>query len=405
MLLVGASPGGPDPAAGPRRVAITGLGVVACCGVGQDAFWDGLCGPPPSGERRVHDFDPTMFFGPKEVRQVDRFAQFAVAAACQALDDAGDLRADPDRAGVIIATGVGGVQTWEDQVAVFLERGQRRVSPRLIPMMMPNAGAATVSMRLGWRGPCETTGTACAAGTHAIGNAARLIASGRCQVMLAGGSEASMTPVAIAGFANMTALSTSGVSRPFDLERDGFVVAEGSAVLLLEDLERAQERGTRIYAELTGAASTADAHHITAPSPGGAGAAACMELALFDAGLTPGEIGHVNAHGTSTPPNDAAEAEAITKVFGSPGPPVTSIKGVTGHALGAAGAIEAVASVLSLQRCLVPPTANFSTPDPDMRIDLVVGAPRPLEPAPVLSNSFGFGGHNGCLVITPVDVP
>lgn len=408
MRLVGASPGGPDhPAgpdhlAGPRRVAITGVGVVSCCGIGKEAFWEGLCGPAPDGERRVHQFDPTVWFGPKEVRQVDRFAQLAMAAATQALDDAGKVGADPDRAGVIIATGVGGVQTWEDQVAVFLERGARRVSPRLIPMMMPNAAAATVSMRLGWRGPCETTGTACAAGTHAIGNAARMIASGRCQVMLAGGSEASMTPVAIAGFANMTALSTSGVSRPFDLERDGFVVAEGSAVLLLEDLERARQRGARIYGEITGAASTADAHHITAPSPGGAGAAACMELALFDAGLEAGDVGHINAHGTATPPNDAAEADAITKVFGAPGPPVTSIKGVTGHALGAAGAIEAVASVISLERGLIPPTANFHTPDPNMRIDLVVGSPRPWAPAPVLSNSFGFGGHNGCLVIAPV---
>lgn len=403
MRLVGASPGEPDHPAGPRRVAITGVGVVTCCGTGKEAFWEGLCGPAPSGEHRVYDFDPTAWFGPKEVRQVDRFAQLAVAAATQALEDAGQVGANPDRAGVIIATGVGGVQTWEKQVAVSLERGVSRVSPRLIPMMMPNAGAATVSMRLGWRGPCETTGTACAASTHAIGNAARMIASGRCQVMLAGGSEASMTPVAIAGFANMTALSTSGVSRPFDLERDGFVVAEGSAVLLLEDLERARQRGAQVYGEVTGAASTADAHHITAPSPGGAGAAACMELALFDAALEPGDIGHINAHGTATPPNDAAEAEAITKVFGAPGPPVTSIKGVTGHALGAAGAIEAVASVLSLQHRLIPPTANFATPDPNMRIDLVIGGPRPLDPAPVLSNSFGFGGHNGCLVIAPVD--
>jgi len=268
--------------------------------------------------------------------------------------------------------------------------------------MMPNAGAATISMRAGWHGPCETIATACAAGTHAVAAAARLIATGRCDVTIGGGSEAAMTPLGIAAFTNMTALSSSGVSRPFDARRDGFIVAEGAAAVVLEELEHARRRGARIYGEVLGAASTADAHHITAPAPGGAGAASCMELALGDAELSPAAVGHVNAHGTSTPLNDLAEAQAIVKVFGTPGPPVTSIKGVTGHALGGAGAIEAVSVVLSIDRKLIPPTVGYREPDPDIPLDVVHGAPRPWEPAPVLSNSFGFGGHNGCLVIAPV---
>lgn len=386
------------------RVAVTGVGVVSPCGIGADAFWDGLHAPVAPGDRRaVDDFDPALWFeSPKESRRTDRFAQFALAAAQMALEQAGDLAADPDRSGVIIGTGVGGLTTLEDGVQIYYTKGARRVSPFLVPMMMPNAAAAAVSMRHGWRGPCETTTTACAAGTHSIGNAGNLIASGRCDVVLAGSSESALTPTAIQGFINMTAMSSSGVSRPFDAERDGFVIAEGAAVLVLESLDRAVARGATILAELLGAASTADAHHITAPSPGGSGAVACMELALADAGVSPGAVGQVNAHGTSTQLNDAAEAEAIAKVFGAPGPPVTSIKGVTGHSLGAAGALEAAASVLSLQRSLIPPTAGFERLDPEMPpIDVVSGDARPWEPAPLLSNSFGFGGHNGCLVLGP----
>jgi len=386
---------------GSRRVAVTGIGVVAPCGIGKDAFWEGLLAAPPEGERRVPDFDPTPLFGPKEVRRVDRFAQFAVAAAEQALADAGELGADPDRSGVLIGTGVGGLSTLEEQIEVFLTKGARRVSPFLVPMMMANAGAATVSMRLGWRGPCETITTACAAGTQSIGAAARLVADGRVDVILAGGAEAGMTRVGIAAFSNMTALSRVGVSRPFDLERDGFVIAEGAGVLVLEELEAARARGARIYAELVGTASNADAFHITAPAPGGAGALACMEAALNDAGVAPAAVRQINAHGTSTPLNDAAEAEAIGKLFGHPGPPVTSIKGVTGHSLGAAGALEAAAVALSIERKLIPPTAGYATPDPELTIDVVAGEPRPWEPGPTLSNSFGFGGHNGCLVMGP----
>jgi 3-oxoacyl-[acyl-carrier-protein] synthase II len=384
-----------------RAVAVTGLGVVACCGIGKGAFWAGLLGPAPTGERRVSDFDPTAWFGPKEVRRVDRFAQLTVAAAEMAVDDAGELSIDPDRAGVVMGAGVGGIETLEEQVIVKQEKGARRVTPFLVPMMMANAGSANVSMRRGWRGPCETVVTACASGTHAIAGAARLVAAGRCDVMLAGGAEAPLTEIGLAGFNNMTALSSSGISRPFDVERDGFVIAEGAAAVVLEDLERALARGAHLYALVLGAASTADAHHITAPSPGGAGAASCMEQALADAGVEPEDVGHVNAHGTSTPLNDQAEAEAIAKVFGSPGPPVTSVKGITGHALAGAGAIEAVASALSVEHRLIPPTARCTTPDPELGIDVVTGDARSWEPGAVISNSFGFGGHNGSLVLAP----
>jgi len=318
-----------------------------------------------------------------------------------ALEDAGRLEVDPALAGIQIGTGVGGLSTMENQIGVLLEKGPRRVSPFLVPMMMANAGGATVSMRLGWRGPCETITTACASGTHSILAGHRLIASGRCDAVLAGGAEAAMTPVALAAFGNMTALSTSGQSRPFDLRRDGFVIAEGGAVLVLEELEHAVGRGAHIYAELLGGASTADAHHITAPAPGGAGAIGCMELALEDAGLTAGDIAHVNAHGTSTPLNDMAEAEAIDKIFGRPGPLVTSIKGVTGHSLGAAGALEAVACALSIDRRLIPPTVGLEQQDPEIHLDIVKDVAREWEPGPVLSNSFGFGGHNGCIVLAP----
>jgi 3-oxoacyl-[acyl-carrier-protein] synthase II len=398
-MLLGTTADGPVRG---RRVAITGVGVVSCCGIGADAFWEGLLAPAPEGERRVVGFDPTEWFGPKEARRVDRFTQFSVAAAEMAQRDAGDLSPDPDRSGVIFATGVGGLESLEEQSIVMQQKGPKRISPFLIPMMMPNAGAATVSMRAGWHGPCETITTACAAGTHAVAAAARLVATGRCDVAIGGGSEAAMTPLGISAFTNMTALSSEGVSRPFDARRDGFIVAEGAAALVLEDLEHALRRDARIYGEVLGAASTADAHHITAPSPGGAGAAACMELALADAEVAPTAVGHINAHGTSTPLNDLAEAQAIAKVFGSPGPPVTSVKGITGHALGGAGAIEAVSVVLSIDRGLIPPTAGYEEADPEIPLDVVHGGPRQWQPAPVLSNSFGFGGHNGCLVIAPL---
>ncbi len=391
-----------------RRVAITGMGVVAPAGIGVDAFWDGLLAEPPTGPRRIEDWDPTPWFdNPKEARRADRVQQFTLAAAAEALAMAGapegDLGVDPGRAGVWVATGIGGLETLEAQVLVQSTKGDRRVSPFLVPMMMANASGASVSMRYGWQGPCETIVTACAAGTHSITRAAEQVAWGNLDAVIAGGTESSMTPTAIAGFGNMTALSNRGVSSPFSADRDGFVIAEGCAVLVLEAWEVAEARGATILAEFLGGASTADAHHITAPAPGGSGAVRSMELALADAGITAADVAQVNAHGTSTPLNDAAEAHAMAKVFGTEGgPAVTSTKGVTGHALGAAGALEAAAAVLSIQRGIIPPTAVTEAVDPELpQLDLVVGGPREWTPGPVLSNSFGFGGHNGSLVIAP----
>ncbi|MBI2704099.1 MAG: beta-ketoacyl-[acyl-carrier-protein] synthase family protein [Actinobacteria bacterium] len=387
-----------------RRVAVTGAGVVASCGIGKDAFWHGLLREPPEGSvLPIDDFDPAPYYAnPKEVRRADRFQQFAEAAAHEALEQSGRPIADPLRTGVIIGTGIGGLITIEDQSYVRREKGPRRVSPFLIPMVMGNAPAAAVSMRYGFQGPCETVTTACATGTHAIANAARLISTGRCDAMIAGSTEAAMTETGVAGFTNMTALSSSGHSRPFDKRRDGFVMSEGAGVVVIEEWEQALARGATILGEVLGGASTADAHHITAPAPGGVGAIACMELALEEAGVGPSAISHINAHGTSTPLNDAAEADAIGKLFGTPGPPVTSIKGVTGHGLGAAGSIEAVSVLLTMQHRLIPPTMGHGDRDPEMaEINLVTGKPREWQPGPTLSNSFGFGGHNGCLVLAP----
>ncbi len=385
-----------------RRVAVTGLGVVAPCGVGAKAYWEGLLGPGVTAGRstEIESWDPSAWYSsPKEARRADRVEQFAIAAATEAFEQAGDLGVDPARFGTIFATGVGGLHTLEEQVVVRMERGERRVSPFLVPMMMANAAGAAISMRWGLQGPNETICTACAAGTHAIGNAARLIAYGRCDAVATGGSEAAATSTSLAGFSNMTALTSSGVSRPFDVDRDGFVMGEGAAVLILEEWDRATERGATILGEVVGAASNADAHHITAPAPGGTGAIACMRLALEDAGLDAADIRQINAHGTSTPLNDAAEAEAVKAVFGEPGPPVTSTKGVTGHALGAAGALEAAAVLLSIEHRAIPPTAN--TKVVDLGIDVVIGEARPWEPGPTISNNFGFGGHNGSVILTP----
>lgn len=392
-----------------RRVAITAVSAVAKAGIGAEQFWDGLCTAPEDGMRRIDDFDPAPYFAnPKEARRADRFAQLALAAAQHLLEQAGhtdgEIGHDPSRMGVSIATGIGGIETLEEQIIINAEKGARRVSPFLVPMMMPNSAGASVSMKYGWQGPCESIVTACAAGTHGITRAADLIAWDRCDAVIAGGSESALTPTGLAGFQNMTALSNDGVSRPFSADRNGFVIAEGAGLLLLEEWDAAIARGATILGEFLGGASTADAHHITAPAPGGVGAVTCMELALADAGLRPEDIAHINAHGTSTPLNDAAEAHAIAKVFGDDGPPVTSTKGVTGHALGAAGALEAVAAVMAIQKRLIPPTFGTSAVDPELpQIDLVLGEPREWEPGPVLSNSFGFGGHNGCLIVAPAE--
>ena len=388
-----------------HRVAITGYGVVAPCGIGKKNFWKGLLGPGTSGSVTVEvsEWDPAPYFaGPKEARRADRCEQYALAAAKEAIEQSGSLPYDPTRIGTIFGTGIGGLRTLEEQVVVRVEKGERRVSPFLVPMMMSNASGAAISMRYGFQGPAETICTACAAATHALGYAARLIAWGRCDAVVSGGAESAATVTAVAGFANMTALSTTKVSKPFDATRDGFVFGEGSAVFVLERLDLAVARGAKIYGEVLGAGSNADAHHITAPSPGGVGAIACMKLALDDAGLTPDQIKQVNAHGTSTPLNDSAEAQAVANVFGASKPPMTSIKGVTGHPLGAAGALEAAAVLLSFEHKLIPPTANTTVVDPEMKdVDIVIGSARPWEPGPTISNNFGFGGHNGSIILAP----
>jgi 3-oxoacyl-[acyl-carrier-protein] synthase II len=389
---------------GPYRVAITGYGVVAPCGLGKQDFWNGLIGPGITGSKQVNipEWDPLPYFdNPKDARRADRVEQFALAAAAEAFAQAGNITADKTRFGTIFATGIGGLGTLEEQVAILLEKGPRRVSPFLVPMMMANASGAAISMRYGLQGPNETICTACAASSHAIGYAARLIAYGTCDAVATGGSEAAATPTSMAGFGNMTALSSSGTSKPFDTTRDGFVMGEGAAVFILERYDLAEKRGAAILGEILGAASNADAYHITAPAPGGVGAQACMRNALIDAELTPEDIAHINAHGTSTPLNDAAEGLAMAEVFGTSRPIVTSTKGVTGHALGAAGALEAAAVLLSFEKKLIPPTAGTTELDPALNIDLVLGAPRPWTPGPTMSNNFGFGGHNGSVIIAP----
>lgn len=395
-----------------RRVVVTGVGVVAPCGIGAEQCWAGLARPvEPTVVRRVPGFEPARYGLTRvETRRLDRFAQFGVAAAAQALVDAGLLEepsatgplrgVDPDRAGVLIGSGIGGSPFWETQAEVRVARGDRFVSPLTVPLVMPNAAAAAVSMRWDLRGPCETISTACATGTHSIAGAARWVAAGRVDVAVAGGAEAALTPTTIAGYTNMKALSQSGISRPFDVERDGFCLGEGAGILVLEELRHAEARGARVYAELAGIGSNADAYHLTAPEPAGRGALACMRAALHDAGVSAAEVTHINAHGTSTPLNDATEAQAIRELFRAPGPAVTAVKGVTGHAQGAAGAIEAVALMLTYAHRTLPPTMGTAKVDPDFKLDVVL-EPRPWQPAASISNSFGFGGHNGSLVFLP----
>lgn len=376
---------------------MTGLGALTCAGVGVDALWAALVKDTAPVSKRIEPFDASHIGGPKELRRLDPFTLYALMAADEAWRQSG-LQGPLEDAGSIVTTGIGGLQTVLDQVGVLNAKGPDRISPFMVPMMMPNAATAAVSMRFGLGGPCETVTTACAAGTHAIGNAARLVATGRCPVVVAGGAEAVIVEIAEAGFRNMTALSNEGHSRPFDKARNGFVMGEGAGILVLEDWDHAHERGATIFAEVIGAASTADAHHITAPDPEGGGAIRCMQIALADAGIAPEEVSHINAHGTSTPLNDLAESVAVHKVFGPHAPPVTSIKGHLGHSLAAAGALEGVASVLTLQRQLMPPTAGTDEIDPEVGLDVVTGSPRAGDIEVVLSNSFGFGGHNGCVL-------
>jgi 3-oxoacyl-[acyl-carrier-protein] synthase II len=389
-----------------REVVVTGRGVVSSIGEGADVFIDALMerrSGLQDGLGRAEAFDPVVAMTPKEARRMDRFSQFALAAADQAMAEAGlPDGADPERMGVLIGTGVGGLETLEREVRTYIERGDRAVSPLFVPMMMPNAGAAHIAMRYGAHGPGFSLASACATGAHAIGEAARMIVRGEADVVIAGGTEAAMTDICLAAFRRMGALSRQGVSCPFDARRDGFVMGEGAGIVILEAAEHARARGATARARVAGYGASNDAFHITAPDEDGAGAAKAMRAALADAGAQPGDVGYVNAHGTSTPYNDRVEADAVHKVLGQNGgpPPISSTKSAIGHLLGAAGAVEAVATIGALERGVLPPTLNYEEPDPECNVDCVPDGPREapgLELA--LSNSFGFGGQNACLAL------
>ncbi|MCU1371618.1 MAG: fabF [Ilumatobacteraceae bacterium] len=410
----------------PRRVVITGVGAVTPAGddaattfatalAGRSTAspigtWDPE-GHPVRFAAQIPDFDPAAVIAPRDARRIDRVSQLGLVAAEEALTQAGlvgdadEAAIDRTRVAVVVGSGVGGILTLEDQIEVRVTRGVERVSPLLIPMMMANATSGLIALRHGFRGSAFSVATACASGADSIGTGLDLIRAGRADIVVAGGAEAAITPTAMAAFARMGALSTrnddpTAASRPFDRDRDGFVMGEGAGVLVLEAADHAAGRGATVLGELAGYGSTCDAHHITAPDPDGAGAVACMLQALADAGLGPEAIGHVNAHGTSTPLNDAAESLAMAKVFGTP-PPTTSTKGVTGHLVGATGAVEAILALLAARAGTVPPVANLVETDVPADLDLVRDAPRSIAVAPVLSNSFGFGGHNASLVLVP----
>jgi len=402
-----------------RRVVVTGLGVVSSLGHDIDTFWSNLIAGQCGIDRislfdaskfdcqmaaEVKDFDPTPAFpSPKEIRRTDRFAQFGVYAGYQAMKDAGlDLdREDRDGIGVFLGSGIGGLSTVEEQHRILLGKGPRRLSPFMIPMLILNMASGLFSMFHKLRGPNLATCSACATATHALGEAWRTIKMGDATVMFAGGSEATIVPLGIGGFCAMKALSTRNdepqrASRPFDAERDGFVMGEGAGVIVMEELEHARARGARIYCELIGYGNTADANHITAPAPEGEGAARCMKMALRSAGLRPEEVSYINAHGTSTPQGDLCETQAIKTVFGPHARKiaVSSTKGATGHMLGAAGAVEMAICAKAIQTNIVPPTINYQHPDPECDLDYVPNAARELTVNAVINNSFGFGGHN-----------
>jgi 3-oxoacyl-[acyl-carrier-protein] synthase II len=406
-----------------RRVVITGLGAVTPLGHQIDAFWANLIGGQCGIGKitrfdasefdsqiaaEVRDFDPLPALpSPKEIRRTDRFAQFAAYAGWQALRDSGlDLdKVNRDEVGVFIGSGIGGLQTVSEQCKVLLERGPDRLSAFMIPMLILNMGSGLFSMYHKLRGPNLATCSACATSNHALGEAWRTIKMGDAQVIFAGGAEATIIPVGIGGFCAMKALSTRNddpghASRPFDKERDGFVMGEGAGVLVLEELEHAKKRGARIYCEIAGYGNTADANHVTAPAPEGEGAARCMRMALRHAGLRPEDISYINAHGTSTPQGDVAETQAIKTVFGEHARKlaVSSTKGATGHMLGAAGAVEMIACAKAIETGIVPPTINYQVPDPECDLDYVPNTARQMTVNAILSNSFGFGGHNASIL-------
>jgi 3-oxoacyl-[acyl-carrier-protein] synthase II len=396
-----------------RRVAITGLGAVTPLGIGAATLHErwaaGECGIV-DGAGACGEFEPTEHLSVKEARRLDRFSQLALVAAGEAVGQAGwgaEIPFDPMRVGCVIATGIGGIQTVETQHDVMRDKGANRVSPLGIPAYMPNAAAAAVSMKHGLQGQMYGIVSACSSGGHALGTGLRMIQYGDADAVVAGGSEAALTAFGFACFNSMQALSPTGMSRPFDARRDGFVMGEGAGVLVLEDLERAQERGAEILGEVAGYGSTSDAHHLTAPDPSGRPAARAIELALRDAGATADDVSYVNAHGTSTQLNDAAETVALKQALGSERAkriPVSSTKSAIGHTLGAAGAVEAVATALTLSTRVIPPTLGYEVPDPELDLDYVPGEARPLiaangGPPTALSNSFAFGGHNVALVL------
>jgi 3-oxoacyl-[acyl-carrier-protein] synthase II len=395
-----------------RRAVITGLGAVTPLGVGAGALhgrWaEGEVGIV-DGAGACSDFEPREFLSVKEVRRLDRFSQFALVAAGEAIAQAGwdgEKPYDPMRIGCIVATGIGGIETVETQHDVMRDRGAKMVSPLGIPQYMPNAGAAAVSMKFGLQGQMYGIVSACSSGGHAVGSALRMIQYGDADAVVVGGAEATLTAFGFACFNALQALSPTGMSRPFDRRRDGFVMGEGAGMLVLEDAEQAQARGATVLGEIVGYGSTADAHHLTAPDPSGIPAARAIELALRDAGVEGGDVAYVNAHGTSTQLNDAAETAALKRAFGDEQArriPVSSTKSAIGHLLGAAGAVEAVATAMTLTSGVIAPTLGYEEPDPELDLDYVPGEARPLRPAnggpPVaVSNSFAFGGHNVSLV-------
>lgn len=410
-----------------RRVVVTGIGVVSPIGTGKDAFWAGLMAAEsgvgritrfdPSGYEttiaaEVRDFDPTTYMDKKEVRRNDRFVQFAYASARMALEDArfNITPQNADQVGVVIGSGIGGAETWERQHEILLERGPSRVSPFFVPMIIVNMAAGVISILTGAKGPSSSVVTACATSGNAIGDAMRLIQRGEANAMLAGGTEAAITKLSIAGFCAMKAMSTRNdqptkAVRPFDAKRDGFVMGEGSGIVLLEELEQAVRREAHIYCELVGYGMSEDAFHITQPDPDGDGAARSMVNALRDAKMEPSDIQYINAHGTSTPYNDRTETIAIKKVFGGNAKKVavSSTKSMTAHMLGAAGGVELIASALTLQNQMLPPTINYEFPDPECDLDYVPNKPRKATVRAAMSNAFGFGGHNATLIVRTYD--
>jgi 3-oxoacyl-[acyl-carrier-protein] synthase II len=407
-----------------RRVVVTGMGCISPVGNNVKETWDAILAGKSGASMITHfdaskhktrfaaevkGFDPVALFGPRESRKMDRFTQFASAVTIEALGQSG-LKIDDsnrDRVGVLIGTGIGGIGSLLDQAEVMRERGPDRVSPFLVPMMISDSAAGMLAIRFGARGPNMAIATACASANNAIGEALEMIRRGAADVMIAGGSEAALVPVAMAGMNVMTALSTRNddpqtASRPFDKDRDGFLMGEGAGMLILESLEHAQARGANILAEVIGYGTTDDAHHISAPAENGAGAAIAMKLALENANLNLADIGYINAHGTSTPLNDKSETAAIKTVFGEQAynVPISSTKSMTGHLLGASGALEAVFCILAIREEVLPATINYQTPDPECDLDYVPNQPRKASPKHVMSNSFGFGGHNATLIFS-----